>query len=403
MYYNKKTILFLVFIALGSGCSNVDSNTNIKNNAPIVSDIFIEGTVQTAKTLTLNYIFHDEDDDSEGNSTIVWSTQSTELQRASTKTFVIPKGHVGETISAYIYPEDAHGLKSTIKYNASNNLQSIIGIEDDNNENNFSTSLPIWIIGDSTVSDYQEPSSYRGWGQLLKPMFKNADRVDNRARSGASSKSYVNSERYNPGRFWGDGETLSKPNNKKGLKQIILETNTTNGGYLLIQFGHNDRYGNGRVYSEENTTVPGIGNEFDEKLMQYVKFAKEHNITPILITPVSIMYYNRNENGGHTVSELPDDTPSLWEKMTGKEGDWPETMRKIAKREKISLLDLTKKSIEHFSAFESDEEIINVYSRGENDKTHFNEKGAKKMAQFIKELACDSDSGNTNFCKQFLE
>ena len=256
------------------------------------------------------------------------------------------------------------------------------------------TTMPIWIIGDSTVSDYEENDAHRGWGQVIKTIFKNSSRVDNRARSGASSKSFkVSNDNYDNNDFWGDGATKNE-NGKSGLKEDIKNADTSKGGYLFIQFGHNDIFWD--AYKEELTTVPGEGNEFDKMLMEYISFAKANNVTAVLVTPMARMYTDQTDDYRHTA--MLSNVPSAWSDMEGKKGDWPQTMKDIAKRENLILLDLTTISVEHFATFESDQAIKNMYSWDGNDATHFNEKGAKKMTEFIVELACKADE---TLCAQF--
>ncbi len=261
------------------------------------------------------------------------------------------------------------------------------------------TTRPIWIIGDSTVSDYDDNEELRGWGQVIKAMFKNSSRVDNRARSGASSKSFkLNNDNFENNDFWGDG-TTKNVFGLTGLKEDILNSDTSKGGYLFIQFGHNDIFYD--EYIEELTTVPGVGNEFDDMLMEYISFAKANNITPILVTPMARMYIGQTDDYRHTAEALLG-IPDAWSAMEGKKGDWPQTMKDIAKRENLILLDLTTTSVEHFGTFESNQAIKDMYSWDKNDATHFNEKGAKKMAEFIVELACDTkNGGDAELCAQF--
>ena len=266
------------------------------------------------------------------------------------------------------------------------------------------TNVPIWIIGDSTVSTYAKDDKRRGWGQMIIPMFQNPSRVDNRARSGASSKSFKTVPNYDTNRFWGNGSTHTSDGNKAGLKENILNTDTSKGGFLIIQFGHNDGYS--KTYYPIKRTVPGLGNEFDIQLMEYINFAKKHNITPVLVTPMARMFHSSlTESYIHIEKKLSDNTPPPWEDMRGKKGDWPQTIKDIAKRENLILLDLTQKSKVHFTNdFNSDKAIRDKYSHDGEDFTHFNMIGAKKMADFIKELACDVEKvRNIGLCNQFKE
>jgi len=261
------------------------------------------------------------------------------------------------------------------------------------------TTIPIWIIGDSTVATYAADSEKRGWGQMIQTMFKNPTRVENRARSGASAKSYKPVLDWDGNFFWGDGtiHTAAAQGNNSGLKEDINNADTSKGGILFIQFGHNDAY---QIYDEKVDTVPGKGNEFDAELMEYITYAKKHNVTPILITPMARMFKSSlTQAYVHVLSSLSETTPEEWKSMRWKKGDWPQTMRDIAEREQILLIDLTEKSRKHFTNdFNTTQDLKDLYSWNQKDITHFNEKGAQKMANFIKEMACKIDM---NLCTQF--
>jgi len=95
------------------------------NHAPIATSVLINGTVKAGETLRLNYIFSDEDNDTEVNSIIVWGTPLKELQRGTNKSFVVPSGYEGETIEGKVTPIDAQGLKGE-EQGASNNGLKIL-------------------------------------------------------------------------------------------------------------------------------------------------------------------------------------------------------------------------------------------------------------------------------------
>ena len=77
----------------------------------------------------------------------------------------------------------------------------------------------LWVIGDSTVSSFEDKYYYPryGYGTMLDKYLNDNVKVVNIALSGRSSKSYLSEPEYN---------TLIN-----GMKQ---------GDYLLIGFGHND-------------------------------------------------------------------------------------------------------------------------------------------------------------------
>ena len=85
--------------------------------------------------------------------------------------------------------------------------------------------VKVHTIGDSTMANYDENSTdKRGWCQMLQQFF-NADEVvvNNRGKSGASSKSF-----YLESAYW---------------KTVIAGVNE--GDYVLIQFAHNDEKNGG--------------------------------------------------------------------------------------------------------------------------------------------------------------
>ncbi len=271
-------------------------------------------------------------------------------------------------------------------------------VQEEQSAENNSTTMPIWIIGDSTAfNDYL--NSGGGWGDVILDDFKNPKRAKNYARGGASSKSYKTiPQKWETWRYWDNSRGLDII----GLKEVIANTDTTEGGYLLIQFGSNDQYSQYSPYNDLKKTVPGLGNEFDDALMVYIDFAKAHNVTPILLTPLANLTQSKRQNITYVLPK----TPSPWENLTGTRGDWPQTIREIAKREEVILLDTSLKTYQHFlNDFEDDAAIYDRYglvaAQRYHDKTHYNIVGNKMVCKFIKELACDTKSGDVGFCRQF--
>ena len=55
----------------------------------------------------------------------------------------------------------------------------------------FPKEITIHTIGDSTMADYNESTTdQRGWGQMFQQFFDETITVNNRGKSGASSKSF---------------------------------------------------------------------------------------------------------------------------------------------------------------------------------------------------------------------
>lgn len=92
------------------------------------------------------------------------------------------------------------------------------------NAEEFKETGKIWVIGDSISSDHNDEDNLRdnkvpitGWGNVLQNMVSKDVTIENKARSGRSSKSYTNEKVY------------------KEVKKSIQP-----GDYVIIQFGHND-------------------------------------------------------------------------------------------------------------------------------------------------------------------
>lgn len=77
--------------------------------------------------------------------------------------------------------------------------------------------LTVFLVGDSTVANFDLPDPRQGWGQVIGPYFAADVTVKNYALSGRSSKSFLAEGAWAP-----------------VLEQIRP------GDYVLIQFGHND-------------------------------------------------------------------------------------------------------------------------------------------------------------------
>src|SRR5262245_58960861 len=78
--------------------------------------------------------------------------------------------------------------------------------------------IKVWLIGDSTMAD-KEVRAYpeTGWGMPFAHFFDSTVTVDNRAKNGRSTKSFI----------------------EEGLWRPVID-NLQPGDYVFIQFGHND-------------------------------------------------------------------------------------------------------------------------------------------------------------------
>ena len=247
-------------------------------------------------------------------------------------------------------------------WDSSNGYNTIGDIEVLEGSVSSSGKKKIFIIGDSTVkNDGEHIENYpeRGWGELLSAYMITPSNLYNEASSGASTKSFQDPQRWK---------------NWTKSRELIESKEFNDGGYLLIQFGHNDeRKTDDRVYTEA-----GRGKAFYTNLKFYVNEAKALGLTPVLITPVARMQkYRKNLEHTHI--------------------NYDSTIRELAEDENVLLLDLQKKSWNEFNKYKDSYAIRKDFSY--DDETHFSPKGAEVIAGWIKELICESNE--EKLCLQF--
>lgn len=206
--------------------------------------------------------------------------------------------------------------------------------------------IKVWLIGNSTMS-VKEIKAYpeTGWGMPFRYFFDSSVEVDDRAKNGRSTKSFI----------------------AEGLWQPVVD-NLSEGDYVFIQFGHNDE---GKQKIGRYTTP----DEFKINLAKYVTDARSKKAIPVLITPVS----RRNfDNDGKIKETHP---------------VYADAVREVAKELNVPLIDLDEKSKQLLQKFgpENSKWLFNYvepdenpnYPEGKKDNTHFNELGARKIAEIV--------------------
>ena len=197
----------------------------------------------------------------------------------------------------------------------------------------------IWLVGDSTVTDNKAP--FRGWGYCLPEFAAQGVRVRNLAESGCSSKSFLDQGRFEEA--------------KDGMRP---------GDLLLIQFGHNDEKDDEARHTDPHSTFP-------QTLMIYVNAARAAGARPVLVTPVSRRFFSEPNSLMYT------------------HGEYPAAIRQLAEREGLPLLELEWRTRQLYLAM-GEEETAELFVRlkpgehpdfpdGHDDKTHFNEYGARTV------------------------
>lgn len=157
--------------------------------------------------------------------------------------------------------------------------------------------VAIFLAGDSTVKDYsagalnnKDTRTEGSWGEFIDEFVSSDYVVRNYAEGGRSSRTFIDGTKDD-----GSDRYFDK------IKEEMME-----GDYLFIQFGHNDssasyadRYvpvgtpdENG-VFPITAPTTEGAGDgTFKWYLQEMVNAAKAVGATPVMVTPVSRMYFD---------------------------------------------------------------------------------------------------------------
>ena len=192
--------------------------------------------------------------------------------------------------------------------------------------------LRLAIIGDSTVCAYPPEHVCRGWGQYVQGYFEDSVQVINLARSGRSTKTFIN----------------------EGLWAKTLEVRPD---ILLIQFGHNDSHAPDRPESTDAAT------DFQDYLRRYIDEARAIDVTPILVTPVQRRTYYSNGS--------LDNSLLIYAKA----------MKAVAAQKNVGVIDLNASSGKLYEQL--GDTANDVVANAPKDRTHFNEQGARMMAHLV--------------------
>ena len=205
--------------------------------------------------------------------------------------------------------------------------------------------ITIWMIGDSTMS-IKEKKTYpeTGWGMPFVYFWDSTVTIENLAKNGRSTSSFRN----------------------EGLWQIVLDK-AGEGDYVFIQFGHNDEVSTKKTYTTET--------EFKNNLRQYVSEARSKKAIPILLTPMARRKFD------------------VAGKIEGTHDVYSQIVRDVAKEEKVVLFDMDKITQQLYQQFGVENSKLLFmqlkpnehpnYPDGRDDNTHFNELGARLIAQLV--------------------
>jgi lysophospholipase L1-like esterase len=206
--------------------------------------------------------------------------------------------------------------------------------------------IKIFMAGDSTMAN-KEIKAYpeTGWGMPFVYFFDSSVTVVNRAKNGRSTKTFIS----------------------EGLWKSITDE-AQEGDYVFIQFGHNDEV-------KEKTDRYTPPEDYKTNLAKFITETRNKKANPILLTPVTRRQF---DSTGHIK-----ETHQIYSGL----------VREVAKQYNVPLIDIDEKSkalLQQFGAENSKWLFMQLepdenpnYPDGRNDNTHFNELGARLIAQLV--------------------
>ena len=198
----------------------------------------------------------------------------------------------------------------------------------------LTANVTLHIAGDSTSCIFPptDPTMRIGWGQVLPQLVGAGLTVDDEAKSGRSSKSFIDEG------WWAMLQATIKP-----------------GDYVFIEFGHNDeKSGDPTLFTDPATT-------FRDYLNQYVVETRAARGFPVLLTPIA-----RRDFSGNTV--------------VNSHGDYPAAVFDVGAFTHTPVIDMTAKTTAWLDGL-GPTASVPFFAVGDN--THLNAMGAPVVAGFV--------------------
>lgn len=234
----------------------------------------------------------------------------------------------------------------------------------------------LWVVGDSTAAEFSDNYYYSrcGWGTQLYRYFHDINIV-NLAVSGASSKSYTETEQY---------------------QRLLAEMQA--GDYLMIGFGHNDERAEYGRYTNPNESVSTPGSTQYSIYENYIRPAKEAGVNAVICTP--IVRRDRGNNYSGESAHITSDQTSYEATFPG--GDYGKAIRNVGVAKNVPVLDLTKRTKELYQQLGSEgTKYFHAWissNEASIDNTHTNIYGAAYNAWLI----ADELQKTTSTLKNYL-
>lgn len=204
--------------------------------------------------------------------------------------------------------------------------------------------LVIFMAGNSTMADkpFKDGNPEKGWGQILPLYFTKNVIIENHAKNGRSTKSFIDEGR------WDSLLNRVKP-----------------GNYVIIEFGHNDaKQDDPKRFADARTT-------YRENLIRFIHDVWNRQGIPVLATPIVRRRFTRE-------GEFYD-----------VHGEYPVVVREIAAELQVLLIDLHASSealLKQYGAERSKMLFLHIepgeypsLPEGKKDDTHFSPYGAFRI------------------------
>ncbi len=198
----------------------------------------------------------------------------------------------------------------------------------------LTANVTLHIAGDSTSCIFPptDPTMRIGWGQVLPQFVDSGLTVDDEAKSGRSSKSFID----------------------EGWWAMLLAT-VKPGDYVFIEFGHNDEK------TDDPTLFTDPATTFRDYLNQYVVETRAAGGFPVLLTPIA-----RRDFSGNTV--------------VNTHGDYPAAVFDVGAFTQTPVIDMTARTTAWLSGL-GPTASVPFFATG--DDTHLNAMGAPVVAGFV--------------------
>jgi len=192
----------------------------------------------------------------------------------------------------------------------------------------------VHIAGDSTAAIFPptDATARVGWAAVFQQFFTDGVEVNDAARSGRSSKSFID----------------------EGLWKA-LAAQLHPGDYVFIQFGHNDeKSADSSRYTDPKTS-------FRDHLKIYIRDTRVAGAMPVLLTPIS-----RREFSGSSIVDT--------------HGAYPAAIIAVGEETGTPVIDMTQKTK---AMLESLGPSATVPLFAADDKTHLSAQGAPRVAKLV--------------------